>query len=307
MHAPDPEPRHLLRRRRLLGAVGVLAAGTAGCISGPETADSRQTAPDTTDSDTTDSDTTDSDGTATQTTDDRTPSGDIPTVVDLSVADYIHYALAGVHPHVHRAPDTQYVLVRLETTASDDTVRQQLRLELDGTPMALAERRLLDWETETVDVAFAVPKGSLFDTGRVLFGSASATDERQELHSVSDETLDRLNEPPVFSVSDLSLSVSEVQEGEQVEATVRFSLENTGSGAGTFGASLKANYVSGSHTVTETLAAGAEQEVTGTVTLVGTSDHATVRLDWGSDEWTRDVPVVEGDTSSETTTATSST
>ena len=81
------------------------------------------------------------------------------------------------------------------------------------------------------------------------------------LRALPGTTIDRLNEPPVFAVTDLSVSPDRIRASERTTATVRFTLENTGDGAGTFGASLSGNYLSGSETVTATLEPGAEREV----------------------------------------------
>lgn len=224
-------------------------------------------------------------------------AGGTVRVEALSVSDFVRYPLAGVHPHVHRRGDTQYVVVRADTSLPFRAVRDRLALELDGGAAALAERQPVPWEHETVDVAFAVPKGDGYGGGRVLFDGV-------ELRSLPAATVDRLNAPPVFEVSAPSASPDRVRPDERTEATVRFAVENTGEGSGTFGASLSGNLVSGSRTVTATVDPGGEQEVTATVGIVGEGDAATVRLDWGSGEWSTGIPVAGRPTDAGTSTPT---
>lgn len=108
----------------------------------------------------------------------------------------------------------------------------------------------------------------------------------------------------MFEVSDPSVAPNEISPGERTTATVQFSLTNTGDGPGTFGASLKGNFVSGARTVTKTLDAGAEDEVAASVETVGEGDEASIRLDWGSEEWSTGIPVVGTSTESNTVTPT---
>lgn len=268
----DSSRKAVFSRRRLLGWLSLAAVGTAGCTESP----SAGTTP-----------TTETDGTQ-----EDSPEGDSVTVADLSVGDFILYPLAGNHPHVHREPDTQYVVVRTETALSFDALRERLTLQLDGTTVPLAERQPVPWEQETVDLAFAVEKGPPFDSGTILF-------DGDTVYSLSDSALERLSNPPAFSVSAPSVSPSEIPADSETDVTVRFSLANTGEGAGTFGASLQGNHLSGSQTVTATVSPGGEREVTATTTLFGAGESATVRLDWGADEWTTDVSVVDESAASE--------
>lgn len=212
-------------------------------------------------------------------------SGGTARVASLSVADYVLYPLSGTHPHVHRRARTQYVVVRLDASFPRESIRKRVTLELDGDAMSFAERQPVPWRHDTVDLAFAVPKTERFEGGRVLF-------DRTELRSLSEATIERLNTPPVFEVSGPSVSPNEIGAGERTSATVRFDVSNTGDWRGTFGASLTGNFLSGSNTVTATLDAGARREITAAVRIVGEGDEATVRLDWGTDEWSADVPVV---------------
>lgn len=220
---------------------------------------------------------------------DRTAGTDVADgtvrVADVSVADFLTYALSGTHPHVHRRAGTQYVVVRADGSAPPESVRDRLTLELDGEAVPLAERQPVPWDNETVDLAFAVPKGPTIASGRVLVDGS----ERLELPRA---TIERVNTPPLFEVSTPSASPAEVGAGERTDATVRFGLANTGEGAGTFGASLEGNALSGARTVTATLSPGAERAVRASTRIVGTGEEATVRLDWGSGEWTTGIPVV---------------
>lgn len=107
------------------------------------------------------------DGPTTQGTDGTT------TVDTVTVADFILYPLAGVHPHVHRRAGTQYVIVRTNTSVSDETLRERLMLELDGEAVPLASRQPVPWSHDTLDVAFAASKETTIDSGQVLFGQSS--------------------------------------------------------------------------------------------------------------------------------------
>jgi hypothetical protein len=207
----------------------------------------------------------------------------------LSVADFVIYPLSGTHPHVHRRAGIQYVVVRIATEMDWGAVTDGLTLELDGGAAALAERQPVSWDHDDVVVAFAVSKDRAVDTGVLRFDDTT-------IRSLSAETVTRLTNPPVFEVRDPSVSPSQIQAGETVSATVAFTLSNVGDGVGTFGASLKGNYVSGANTVTATLESGAERAVTASVKLHGEGEEARVRLDWGADEWVETVPIVGTET-----------
>lgn len=268
-------------RRHLLKISSITALGLSGCMSGnSESSPDSSPAPN------------DDEMTATQTHSER-----FARVASLSVSDFILYPLAGTHPHVHRRANTQYVTVRLDSSVSMEILRNQLTLEVDSQSVPLAERQPSPWRRETSDVAFALPKDRTFGSGRVLVDQA-------EVHSLSSATLDRLNNPPVFEVSDPSVSSTEVQAGTQREVTVTFRVANIGEGRGEFGASLKGNYISGSITLTATLDAGTDRRVLGDTTIVGEDDTATIRLDWGLDEWTTDISVVGTPTESDSPTQT---
>lgn len=277
-------PSTTLSRRHVLRASSFALVGLAGCLSQPESSDpSTNSSPRSPTTGTTNTETRDDD--------------EEPNVASIDVADFVLYPLAGTHPHVHRQTRTQYVIVRLTTSKSKNTLRDRLALTLDEETVPLAERQPVPWEHDTVDLAFAVPKIETFDRGQIVFGQS-------ELRSLSGSTISRLNNPPVFEVSNLSTSPSEIQAGERRTATVRFDLTNTGEGRGTFGASLKGNFVSGSNTVTATLDSGAQREITASTDIVGEGDEATIRLDWGAGEWSTAIPVVG---TTETTESTSET
>ena len=279
-HLPDRSVRTPVTalsasRRRVVAALGSLSVlgATAGCVADDPESGSRTGSP------------TDDRGSATATT---SPGGDTPaSVKTVSVADFVIYPLSGTHPHVHRRSGTQYVIVRLDTSLSDRTVRDRLTLELDGEEVPLASRQPVPWETPAVDVALAVPKDATHDGGRILF-------DGETLGTLPSDVTERLNAPPVFEVGEPSVSPDEVADGARATATVEVGVRNVGDGAGAFGASLSGNYVSGSNTVTRRIDAGAAATVSASTGIIGEGDAATVRLDWGSGRWSADVPVVEG-------------
>jgi hypothetical protein len=261
-----------MQRRTLLASAASGFAAVAGCITGA----------------------TDDDG--------GTPTGGSPAtsgqVAALTVSDFVTYPLSGTHPHVHRRANTQYVIVRVDTARAADTVRNGLTLELDGETQPLADRQPVPWEHETVDVAFAVPKDVTVQQGRILLDGT-------RFRSLSEETLVRLNNPPAFDVTDLSVAPTELQADERTLATVTLTVTNSGAGRGTFGASLTGNFLSGSETVTATIDPGGQRTVTGSAKVVGEGKEATVRLDWGTDTWSRGIPVTEAPADSDTPTTTS--
>lgn len=262
-----------LSRRTLLRVSLVAAAGLAGCASEPDESPSEPSEP------------------SPGSTGETTPGGttgerEPPAVASLTVSDFVLYALAGSHPHVHRRDGTQYIVVRLDSSLSAGTLRDRLTLELDGGPLPPAEHRPVPWRHDTVDLAFAAPKDDTFESGRVLFDGT-------ERRSLASATLDRLNSPPTFEVSEPSVSPTEVATGDRVDATVEFSVANVGDGRGEFGASLRGNFESGSNTLTASVDAGGDRRVTGVIPIVGEGDAATVRLDWGSGEWGTEIPVVD--------------
>ncbi|WP_411964736.1 hypothetical protein [Haloferax sp. YSMS24] len=273
-----------LTRRRTLTVGCLTFVGLAGCLADGGDTDANAGSTGTTN---------DSNSDEAQT--DSTPPGEI-SPVELAVTDFVEYPLAGVHPHVHARRETQYVVVSVDSSLDDEAVRERLGLQLDGQATALADRQPVPWESNTTDVAFAVSKGDQYETGAVI-------GDGMRLHSLSETTLERLNRPPRFHVSDLSVSPAELHPDEQTTATVRATVENAGEGTGTFGASLKGNYVSGSKTVTVTLDAGTTAELEATTRVVGDGDEAPVRLDWGRDEWETEIPVGEAETGAVTTTA----
>lgn len=189
------------------------------------------------------------------------------------------------------------MIVRSNSSRSQRTLRNRLTLTLDGDPAPLADRQPAGFETDTVDVAFAVSKSETYDSGRVLH-------EQAERRSLSASTLDRLNNPPVFEVSNPTVSPDEIEAGARTDATVRFEVHNTGDGSGTFGASVSGNLVSGSATMTATLDSGTHREVSTSTPITGDGDAATVQLDWGTEEWSTDIPVVGTLTSAESPTGT---
>lgn len=262
-------------RRYTLQAGSLTLIGLAGCLSGstPDESPAGRT-----------------DETSQQPSTTSTPTGTNATdgetgIASLSVKDYVIYPLAGNHPHVHRRENTQYVIVRVQTTTEEQTLRNQLTLTLDSESMPLAEQQPVTWENETVDVAFAVSKSTTYDSGRVVIDGVSS-------HSLATATLNRLNNPPVFEVSNVTVSPDELQPSENTDATVQFSVHNTGGGTGEFAASLSGNYVSGSNTVTGSVEAGKQRQFDATTAVVGDGDAATVRLDWGTDQWMGSIPVV---------------
>ncbi|WP_416840111.1 hypothetical protein [Haloferax sp. DFSO52] len=269
-------------RREALTTGCLALVGLAGCLA------------DSVDGDTNASPT-DSSPDDTETDDEQTDSTSIErSVTGLSVTDFIEYPLAGVHPHVHARPGVQYMVVEVDSPLDDDAIRERVSLQLNDETVQLAERQPVSWESNTTDVAFAVSKDGQYETGDV-------TDGEVTLHSLSTATLERLNRPPRFRVSNLTVMPAEIPAGEQTSATVRATVENVGEGVGTFGASLTGNYVSGSKTATVTLDAGTTAELESTTEMVGDGDEAIVRLDWGRDEWEVEIPVGETATGTSTT------
>lgn len=198
-------------------------------------------------------------------------------IASLSVQDYVVYLLSGAHPHVHRRANTQYVIVRVQSTTEDREVQNRLSLTLDTESMVRAERQPVAFENETADIAFAVPKSQTYDSGRLLIDGSAA-------RSLSTATLNRLNNPPVFDVSNGTVLPEELHAGTTTDGIVQFAVQNAGEGTGAFAASPSGNYVSGSTTVTGTVEVGERRQFEATTTVVGSGDAATVRLDWGTDQ-----------------------
>jgi hypothetical protein len=242
-------------RRRILQTTALTLVGLAGC------------------------------GSTTAPTDSRSDDGTEITLASVTVQDYVSYPLAGVHPHVHRQAETQYVIVRVHTSTDDTQLSDRLTCRLDGESMPLADQQPVPWANETTDIAFAVPKTTTYDSGRVLL-------DGDAVHTLATEAVDRLNTPPVFAVSNVRVAPDELQAGERTEATVQFEVHNTGQGPGEFAASLRGNALSGSNTVTGTVDTGDRRQLDATTPVAGEGDAAQVRLDWGTDQWTGSIPVV---------------
>ena len=275
-----PPNEHVCRRRQFLKTSVITAVGVSGCLSdnSGSPADSATHSPET------------------QPITSQTSDGSEPVnIVSLSVTDYIVYALAGVHPHVHRRKDKQYLTLSVNSALSRDTIQNQLRVNIDGESVPLAESQPVRWRNETIDIAFAVSKTETFDSGYILY-------DQKKRQSLSKTILTRLNTPPVFEVSELSVSPRELRAGTQREVTVSFTLTNTGDGRGTFGASLSGNFTSGSQTVTATLDSDSERNVTQNTRVIGRNDTVTIRLDWGVDEWMADISIIGTPIGSQTST-----
>lgn len=264
-------PQNLSRRRLLVGSVAAIA-GSTGCLSASSEG-SPTGSPESEETDTP----TDRSSTATST------GTSAERLAELSVADFIQYPLSGTHPTVHRKAGQQYVVVRLEPGAEN-----YVRLHLDGEAVDRASRQPVSWSTETVDVAFAASKDRTVDRGELRLDGSTF----RELHA---ETIARLNEPPVFEVGEPSVSPSEIEPEQETQVTVTFTVTNRGKGPGTFGASLSGP-ASGSDLVTATLDVGEERELTPSTTRYGEEEDAHVSLDWGSDGWATDIPVVATET-----------
>lgn len=261
--------QNVSRRRLLAGSVAAIT-GTAGCSGSTKTEADGTTEP------------------GTESADSPSSTGTDSRLVELSVAEFVLYPLSGTHPHVHRTAGHQYVVARLSAEVEHAST-EAVTLELDGDAVGLASRQPVSWRNDTVDVAFAVSKDRTVERGELqLHGST--------LRTLSAETISRLNEPPEFELGEPSISAAEVETGETVLATVSFTVANRGDGPGTFGASLSGNYVSGSKLVTASLQPGEERELTPSVRIHGEGDVAHVRLDWGVDQWSTEVPVAGTET-----------
>lgn len=256
-------------RRQFLAGSALAVAGVAGCFGRSPSGSSG-----------------DSDDPSTETTSDDP----IPDVLGVDVADFFEYPLAGAHPHVYARADAQFVLAKVVPVGEQRSrdVGERLTLTMDEEPMPLADRQPGKWY-EPMRVAFAVPKGPRFEEGAVRHDGTL-------LHTLDESALERLNNPPRFVVSDIRVAPAELTVGEQVDATVRLTVANTGEGRGTFGASLSGNYSSGSTTVTATIGAGAERTVSGEIELVGQNESVLVTVDWGVDERQLEIPVVGEET-----------
>lgn len=288
----DGDPRALTRRRLLGGVAVALTGGSVGCLGSPTDGTGESPTTETGSPSTTNADGTAREGTPTTATRRGTTDGDTstdqPQVASVSVSDFIEYALAGVHPHVHNRTNVQYVVVGVRafsTAIEPRAVRARLGLSLDGSTRERATKQPFPWQRELIDVAFAVPKDERFEAGAVRFGG-------EDVRSLSAATIDRLNAPPVFSVSELTVTPSEIDAGERTTATVRFTVANTGDGAGTFGASVQGNYASGATTVTAALEPGETRELTQSVEIIGREETVAVTVDWGISERRLTVPVV---------------
>ncbi|MBP1985916.1 hypothetical protein [Halolamina salifodinae] len=263
--------QNLSRRRLLVGGVAAVT-GTAGCSGSARTEADGTTEP------------------SPESVDSPSPTGTpAARLAELTVAEFILYPLSGTHPHVHRKAGRQYVVVRLSTELDRGAATEAVALELDGEAVGLASRQPVPWRKDTVDVAFAVAKDR-------TVGSGELQSRGSTLRTLSAETISRLNEPPEFDVGEPSVSPAEIGAVETEQATVSFTVANRGDGAGTFGASLSENYVSGSKLVTASLQPGEERELTPSIRIRGEGDVAHVRLDWGVDQWVTEIPVAGTET-----------
>lgn len=277
-----PERTETWTRRRLVTTGSALVAGLSGCLSEGSSTPAPRTETDgeteSGESPRSDSPTLDDQTTATAT------SSQV-TVASVSVGDYFLYPLAGVHPHVHNEVDTQFLSVGFQTSDDRRRLRDRVELGLDGESVPLARRRPVGGEAD-VTLAFAVPKGPEYERGGL---SVDGTRRR----ALDSGTLESLRRPPVFEVATPTLSPDEIESGANREPTVQFDVRNTGPGDGEFAASLKGNAVSGSRTVAGTVDAGASRRFEAATRVLGEGDSVTVRLDWGVDEWTGSITVVD--------------
>jgi hypothetical protein len=212
-----------------------------------------------------------------------TPEGGGISIASVSATDFIQYALSGTHPVVTRETGTQYVTVRCDTAGSRAEVRERVALRLDGESVPLFGRQPYGWEHETVDLAFAVPKTETYAGGTVVVDGAH--------QPLSEATIERLNDPPAFAVSDPTVSPDAITAGEEATAEVRFTLKNVCRGRGTFGASIS-GADSGYGLVTATLDPGEERDITAGTRIVGRSNGSRVVLEWGTNRFVATIPVV---------------
>ena len=226
------------RRNVLTAGVGTFIMG-AGCTSSgtkPETAptpsasspktstdrrsDQSPTSPPSTNSSTS------------QPTGETTQTEGLPiSLTSVAVQNYVIYPLSSTHPTVHRQPDTQYVILKTETSMTQQEVREHLEIRVNGNAVPLANRQPVQWQTDTFDVAFALSKTQDVTNGSVLFNGT-------EIQPLSEPVIERLNKPPQFEVSETVVSPQEIQAGTTETARLEIAVANTGEGPGTLAASL---------------------------------------------------------------------
>ncbi|PSQ05860.1 hypothetical protein BRC97_07895 [Halobacteriales archaeon QS_6_71_20] len=189
---------------------------------------------------------------------------DAPVSVEsVSVADFVIYPLARVHPHVHRRPGIRYVVVSLTTSRSDREARDRFGLELNGEEAPFASRQPVPWEASTTDVAFAASKDTTHDSSRLSF-------DGETLGALPADVIDRLNAPPVFEVGEPTVSPDEVADGATAIATVEVDVRNVGDGeAATVGLDWGSGRWSADVPVVEGVGTG-EGTATGTADALGT-------------------------------------
>lgn len=94
-------PARTLTRRRALALGAISIAGLTGCVSESPSSNASTSSP----SD--DPATSERDSPNSESSPSQSPSTGETRIDSVSVADFVLYPLAGVHPHVHRRDDTQ--------------------------------------------------------------------------------------------------------------------------------------------------------------------------------------------------------
>lgn len=261
-------------RRAVLAASSALLIGSAGCLDDATRVPADSTPVTTTDPGHTDPDTTDSEPTAT---------GPV-AVENVRVQNHYVYLLASTHPRVARAAGHQYVIVAVSGGKTSSGDLEGLSLALDGERYPRSERSAYASGTYPV-AAFAVPLDVSVDAGRIERGDRT-------LRTLDAAEIRRLNEPPVFEVSDVSAPGYLDGTDADVPLEISFTVENVGDGSGTFVADAGTSTLSGWRTVRVTVPPGESVTETTTVTIYGASTtEATAYLSWGSDEWSQAVTV----------------
>lgn len=167
-------------------------------------------------------------------------------------------------------------------------------LRLDGDAIAPFERGLYDgYDVTPHEYRLYAPLALdvTADSGTVAFTSRGG--DPVAVWTLPDDTLARLNDPPVFTVHGVS-GPDYADTGDDVPVTI--DLENTGGSDGTFIAHLGLSRASNLPVMGVDLTGGERQTVERRVSVYG-GDEVTVVLDWGANRVTRTVKVSGGNES----------
>lgn len=214
------------------------------------------------------------------------------TVEAVTTQQMLSVLKSGTHTEVYSEPETQFVVVDVITEGFDNprqAVQDAVQLTLNSDRYEIGEKDLIrSMDTERpVSIAFPAPTELIDPDGAILWNDDS--DSAVASWSLSQEVLDVLAAPPLFSIE--SFSVPETASPESsIDATI--SVKNTGDSDGEFLAELGSTQLSDQGEIAVDVPTRETVSHTESVSLHGQAgNEETIVLDWGQQTLERTVKI----------------